>query len=131
MSYGKIENQLEGGWAKLYDLLKNEGSHFKFLDAAQLVKHYFGLRANFAPKRTTLLYVYWQPANPNEFQEFARHRSEITEVADLVKGASLKFEHISYTDLWIQWERNASPNSPVRDHVARLRARYQVTLPSQ
>src|SRR5208283_2498785 len=35
-SYSKIEDQLEGGWATLYDVLKRERSHFKYLDAAQL-----------------------------------------------------------------------------------------------
>lgn len=127
-SYGQIEDQLEGGWVALYNLLKSEPSRFKFLDAAQLVKHVFGLRACAFEKEKILLYLYWQPANHALFKEFDRHRRELVEVAELVKVSVLKFEHCSYPEMWAQWERDASLGSPIQNHVARLKARYEVNL---
>jgi hypothetical protein len=126
-SYEQIEDQLEGGWS-IYNLLKKEPTDFKFLDAAQLVKHFFGLRACTFGKEKILLYLYWQPTNHALFKKFDRHRHEVVEVAELLKGSQLKFERISYHGMWAQWASDASPSLPIQNHVARLRARYEVNL---
>jgi hypothetical protein len=34
-------------------------------DAAQLIKHAFGLAGTFGGPPATLLYLYWEPANPD------------------------------------------------------------------
>jgi hypothetical protein len=34
-------------------------------DAAQLIKHAFGLAGRFGGRPVTLLYLYWEPANPD------------------------------------------------------------------
>ena len=46
-------------------------SDYRFLDAAQLIKHYFGLARTFADKPVTRLYLYWEPVNASEIKPSA------------------------------------------------------------
>ena len=55
---------------------------------------------------------------------FAKHRSEIDEFADRVAGSTLKFVAKSYPELWSDWD--ASGHAFLTQHVAALRARYEV-----
>ena len=56
-----------------------------YLDAAQLIKHAFGLAHCFPS--STLLYLYWEPRNASEFDEFKAHREEVARFAEEVKGS--------------------------------------------
>ena len=59
---------------------------YAWLDAAQLVKHAFGLAHTFFTQPVTLLYLYWEPSNATEFPMFGEHRAEIARFAAAVEG---------------------------------------------
>ena len=97
------------------------------LDIAQLVKHWLGLCRMYRDRPITLLYTYWEPENWRQVPECRRHRCEIQEFADRVAEDAVRFEAISYCELWAHWERHVA--TPwVTDHVARLRQRYAVVI---
>lgn len=102
-------------------------SRFAHLDAAQLVKHYLGLANVFATGRVVLLYLFWEPLNAVDFQEFAEHRRELEEFARLVSGDRVEFAYQSYRELWREWDA-AEQASGRRQDVGRLRERYDVRL---
>ena len=57
------------------------------------------------------------------------HRRELAELSEAVHDARVGFASRSINSLWRDWDAQASP-SWLRRHVARLRARYGVTLAS-
>jgi len=100
---------------------------YRFLDAAQLVKHAFGVARCFKGKSVTLVYLYWEPENAAEFPEFDAHREEISRFGERVAGSFPRFEALSYTELWSGWE--ASQCSPwLSEHIQALRDRYLVII---
>ncbi len=98
------------------------------LDAAQLIKHYFGLRlhqeALFAPVDLSLLYLFWEPDNADDVEECIEHRREVEEFASMVEDASVPFAWMTYADLWREWQ--ADP--VLADHARRLQDRYAVII---
>jgi hypothetical protein len=97
------------------------------LDAAQLIKHAFGLAHCFPNCKLTLLYLYWEPKNADQFREFNDHRDEVVRFADHVKGSCPLFRAVSYRDLWDEWGRSASP-SWLSEHLIALRSRYDIDI---
>ena len=118
----------ESRWfAAMLDLIEHPHA-YRWLDAAQLVKHSFGLSHTFADHGTvTLLYLYWEPANPKDHPIFAAHREEIARFAAAVKGATPSFAAMSYPELWYRWDSGPAPEW-LAIHLGRLRARYVVTM---
>src|SRR5690606_26142948 len=100
---------------------------YVWLDAAQLIKHAFGLARAFPDHEVTLLYLYWEPANPEYGPEFARHREEVAAFAERVAGATPAFSAMSYPELWRFWQETEPADWLVR-HLSDLRARYGVTV---
>ena len=98
------------------------------LDAAQLIKHYFGLRLHqetlCAPASLTLLYLFWEPDNGDEVEECIEHRSEVEEFASMVEGGGIAFTWMTYADLWREWKHEPL----LADHARRLEARYAVAI---
>lgn len=96
-----------------------------FLDCAQLIKHCFGILAQ---KRkgveATLVYLYWEPRNAEDFEEFRNHRAEITDFSKGLAGSSIPFVAMTYSELWEQW----STKPELKNHVAALRKRYEVSI---
>ena len=74
-----------------------------------------------------LLYLFWEPANADEFSVFREHRREIAEFADRVRGSNPAFAAMSYRELWQGWG-DADPPLWLAQHLARLRARYDVAI---
>ena len=107
--------------------LRDCPEHYAWLDAAQLIKHAFGLARSFPDRPVTLLYLFWEPANPDARPAFAAHRAEIEEFRARVAGSSPAFEAMSYSELWRFWQASQPPDWLVR-HLGDLRARYSVTL---
>jgi hypothetical protein len=63
----------------------------------------------------------------NRFDEFRRHRAELAALRDAVRDARVLFEAKSFESLWREWiEHHSPPWLP--SHVARLRARYSVSI---
>lgn len=99
---------------------------YVWLDAAQLIKHAFGLARTFRDRSTTLLYLFWEPQNPDACPEFAAHRAEIAAFAERVADTGPSFVAMSYPELWETWAQTG----PVwlTSHLAELRARYLVAI---
>jgi len=98
------------GYCAVRDLIKSEPKHFRRLDAAQLVKHAFGLRTTALRenKSAVLLYVYAEPrhwANGDlvEADLIEMHRREVAEFAAMVEGDEVVFAATSYSELLHAW----------------------------
>lgn len=119
-----IDERCDSPWfAEMLRLVALSGPSYRFLDAAQLIKHAFGLMRA-AAEPTTLFYLYWEPMDADLSPLFEHHRAEIAAFADRVAGSSLKFASMSYPELWAAWDETGDPF--LRGHVAALRARYEV-----
>lgn len=109
-------------WRAEYERLTEDPRRYRFLDAAQLIKHYLGLRRQFAARHVTLAYLYWEPANAADIAACIVHAAEAAEFAQRVDDPRVQFVEMSYRQLWAQW---AAEDQPVwlRNHVATLRRR--------
>lgn len=116
---------VEDPWWDLLQELKHGPEKKQYLDIAQLIKHYLGLRKQFAETHHIVLaYLFWEPKNWSEFNEFKAHREEIARFADCVKDCQVRFVTMSYSDLWSEWDtQNILP-----DYVTNLRQRYCVEV---
>jgi hypothetical protein len=100
---------------------------YEAFDAAQLIKHAFGL-INSAGAGATLLYIFWEPSDADRHQLFRQHRSEIARFAAHVAGGGPDFRAMSYPELWKAWAQGGS--AKLRDHAERLAIRYCGSLGS-
>jgi hypothetical protein len=107
--------------------LGDRPDHYTWLDAAQLIKHAFGLARTFPDCPVTLLYLFWEPSNPDAGPEFVAHRDEIKEFKARVAGSSPAFDAMSYPELWQFWQETEPADWLVR-HLGDIHARYGVTL---
>ncbi len=122
---GAIERLAEPSWTEVYRSLVRDPSRFTHLNAAQLVKHYLGMRHSLGEysRPQVLVYVYWEPTNVEAVSEFSTHRAELEEFAAEVAGSEVRFVGVSYAELWGEWEEaNMWPG--VGEHVVALRGRY-------
>jgi hypothetical protein len=119
-----VEELADPSWAAVYRLLSAEPTHFSFLNADQLVKHYLGLKRaqQSDPRAVTLLYLYWEPPNADG-AAYVEHRRETDEFAQIVGDPNVRFSSLSYPELWEQWE-DGSKDEQVEHHLVRLRERY-------
>ncbi len=114
-------------WRRQLDRLRTEPQHYRHIDSGALVKFALALGRTFPERPTTLLYLYWEPLDADQFEEFGRHRTEATELADAVRDARVTFAAQSFAAMWREWAARDVP-SWLADHVDRLRARYCVTV---
>jgi hypothetical protein len=104
--------------------------HFTYLDVAQLVKHGLGLLHTYSTdnhKAIALVYLFWEPINWQQFDNFKRHREEIELFSRLIKDNVLGFEAQSYLELWKEWEGRSRPDW-LPGHLERLYDRYRVEI---
>lgn len=115
------------------DRLRDDGGALKRLDAAQLVKHAFGLRTavhrdtRYLGKRPVLLYLHsepkrWPDGRPIPRANIEAHRVEVQAFADAVADNEVVFHACSYGELLSAW-RDA-PSDAVRGHAAAIAARF-------
>jgi hypothetical protein len=116
--------QMEECWATWMEALKDGPP--QHLDAAQLVRHYLGLRnqPEFQGKRIVLLYLFWEPENWADFPEYRRHREELAAFYDHVKDSDVAFTWMTYPDLWRLWEYLGL----YPDHLREIRRRYLLAI---
>jgi hypothetical protein len=114
-------------WFEAMNRLRDEPWSYRWLDAAQLVKHAFGIAHTFPSKPATLLYLFWEPSNSKALPFFAEHRAEVRQFAELVAGGGPKFAAMSYPELWESWTAYPEPKW-LQTHVGRLRERYGVAV---
>jgi len=95
--------QLDDLWkdiTHLQDLAKEispDNNEFKYLDAAQLIKHILGLKKQLGESSFCLLYI-WYDVIGNDGIE---HRKEIEKFAKIAKEDNIKFRHITYQEVMI------------------------------
>jgi hypothetical protein len=124
-----VEHLAEAPWAAMFQSLIDAPRRFHHLDAAQLVRHYLGMRNSLSAshRQVTLLYLYWEPADAEGVPEFVAHRAEVAAFAEAVSGSSVTFTALTYPSLWAEWARSdAWPEAA--EHVRLLRQRYDFAL---
>ncbi|MEI8016386.1 MAG: hypothetical protein WCH20_16310 [Nitrospira sp.] len=130
-TYAKISDERNQSLWFQYIAVLREASHlYRHLDVAQLIKHALGLSYTYAGKQQNppeILYLFWEPTNWKNFDEFKRHRDEIEQFSTAVRGDSLRFAALSYSELWEDWERRLSPDW-LPQHVKNLLERYAVEI---
>jgi len=125
-NYFKInDHRKTSKWFQAMELIVNGEASFTRLDAAQLIKHFFGICYKKSTEKRVLLYLFWEPVNASEQQEYIKHRQELDDFSKMVAGNNLlEFRHLSYTKLWAQWE-----NIPaMAEHCKNLQARYLIEI---
>jgi hypothetical protein len=124
------------GYCRCRDLLFKRPEYFEHLDAAQLVKHAFGLRtevyrdsAAFG-KRPVLFYLFAEPTGwpktgiriPDTV--FSQHRREIDEFSGMVMDDEVEFRSCSYSELLRLWL--SSSRQSVRAHADALKRAFDI-----
>jgi restriction endonuclease-like protein len=113
-------------WTAAYERLKSSPEEFQCLGAAQIVKHYLGLKSVFPARQVTLLYVYWEPLDRDQHRLFVLHEAEIASFAEGLADPDITFASMTYAELWDEWSEQAQPDW-LTSHVKALRARYLVS----
>lgn len=119
--YRELDKLSGTSWFREMERLREEPRSYEALDAAQLVKHAFGLM-NSAGDGATLVYLFWEPDDADRHYFFARHRAEIARFAERTRGDELRFVSLSYSELWEAWCSSGIDHLP--EHADRLRRRY-------
>ena len=118
---------------RMRDTLASGQLAFSNLDAAQLVKHAFGLRtqASKRGKRALLLYLYAEPTSypdgrPVSRDLIAQHRREVEMFTESVNDAAsaVIFGAIRYAELLEVWALNRDER--IRAHSKAMLARFDV-----
>ena len=95
----------------LYNLAKQispDNQLFKYLDAAQFIKHILGLSANYPRKdgkinvKFRLLYLWYDVLGADG----AEHRKEIERFAEIAQKDDIDFLHISYQEVIVSLSQN-------------------------
>lgn len=123
------------GYERIRDILLDYPEHFRHLDAAQLVKHAFGMRtqvnresSEFNSLTPILYYLYAEPnlwprsSEPVDSADKDRHRQEIADFADTVAGDEVAFVSCSYRNLLDGWRMSGSAD--IRDHANSVVQRF-------
>lgn len=113
-----------GRWARvelprcqaLAEDLDAGGTHFRYLDAAQLLKHVLGM-ASMYPGRFSLYYVYFDFLGP----ESGEHGAEVLQFQELV-GSEVGFQWATYQTLFARLSEGAEASHD--RYLAYLRTRY-------
>ncbi len=111
-------------YVKMRDRLRCAPNHYRFLDAAQLVKHALGLvtQARKRGKQAILFYLYAEPGALDgriiKADDHRRHREEVAEFGASVAGAEVSFHASSYAEWLATWGANYG------EHAQALRDRF-------
>jgi len=110
-------------WDLLEQVRKSSASH---LDAAQLIKHYLGLRKKSSDyKNVLLVYIFWKPLNADEFEEYTRHAEALETFQRKVQNSeTIRFMSLDYLQLWDAWEKDRK----MAEHARLLKDRYCVEI---
>lgn len=117
-----------GPFERMRDRLRSGETRFEYLDAAQLVKHAFGLvtDARRRNRKPALLYLYAEPSHlggsPLAASAFQTHRDEIAAFGAEVSGAEVKFASTSYREWLSIW---ASYEPAVAEHALAIAREFE------
>lgn len=118
-----------GSFERIRDDLRSGSVAFKYLDAAQLVKHALGLltEGRRAGKRAILVYLFAEPAElagrPIPAAALAGHRAEVQSFAERVANSEVTFHSENYAD-WLSCWSASEPD--VTHHARRLSDSFDV-----
>jgi hypothetical protein len=118
------DERRETTWFAEMGRLRQSPVDYRHLDAAQLIKHAMGLAHSFPEQMITLLYVWWEPTNADDFPIFSHHRDEVLSFAERVAGSDIRFEWTTYGQLWTQWFAEGLDAA----HIAALHKRYSIEI---
>ncbi len=113
-------------YERMRDALRSGSERFTYLDAAQLVKHAFGLVTDGRRKGKApiLVYLFAEPAalqdRPLDPSGFSKHRAENLRFAKAVAGAEVVFHSISYREWLATWPTNG----PISEHAKAIVERF-------
>jgi hypothetical protein len=102
----------------LAETISPNDARFKYLHAAQLIKHVLGLKQKYRLQEFRLLYLWYDAIG----DEGAVHSKEIREFSDIVKKDPVQFHSFSYQELIAKLSKDAR-----KDHgrfVEYISARY-------
>ena len=128
-AYETKQAEMSTGWLRRYQELRQEherpfgGRQYSHFDAAQIIKHYLGLKQTFPDQPVTLLYLHWEPGNGQNELVCQRHRDEVDHFSYGLDDPSITFVAEAYPDLWSEWEQSVNQGW-LRAVVSELRARY-------
>ena len=123
------------GYQRIRDELRSGALAFRHLDAAQLIKHAFGLRTTVhkdpkhSDKQAVLFYLFAEPKAWSDRRaipsiDVELHRSEIQRFSELVHGDEVRFLWSSYAAMLDVWRRRGL--DAVGDHVEALHTRFDL-----
>lgn len=113
-------------WQDAYRRLRGVPDRFELFGAAQILKHYLGLKSAYPDRPARLLYLFWEPENAEALSPLALHREEIAEFSSWVKDPKVNFVSASYPELWDEWENSDLPMP--EGHLDNLRSRYALRV---
>lgn len=114
-------------WRQQLDRLRHEPKGYRHVDLGALVKFAVALGRTFPERPTVLLYLFWEPLDADQFEEFGRHRQELAELQQAVQDGRVTFSAQNFRAMWQEWAACAAPDW-LADHVQRLHARYCVSI---
>lgn len=125
-----VEMRMSSPWVEAIDKVTNSSGEckYRFFDAAQIIRHYFGM-INSVQKEKHLLYLYWHPENEDwvDIYPFDMHMKELKEFSELVsQAADVHFHYMSINELWEQWAQIESPI--VSKHANAVKHKYSVLI---
>ena len=100
---------------------------FRYLDARRLVNQALGLLGAYGPGPLTLLYLYWEPANWEMFDEYRSHRNEVEAFIDEVRRSPVTLVGKSYRSLWREMRADLKDEKQKR-HIEGLESRYNLSI---
>jgi predicted nuclease with RNAse H fold len=121
-AYASVEDHMHPSWREEMRRLRENPVRFRYLNAAQLIKHYLGLKRQFPDKAIVLAYAYWEPSNADALAACAIHQAEIESFSAGVDDPQVEFFPTSYSKLWAGWAKEPK----LKKHVAALRRRYEM-----
>ncbi len=95
------------------------------LDAAQLIKHSLGLIKS-GKENKHLIYLYWTPVNPEDFEVYAKHEEELKIFEQRMQDQKdLIFSSMTYHQLWDQFLQVDG----LENYGDRLKRKYEILIP--
>ncbi len=119
--YNDVMKDADSRWRDLHRRLLKTPDLYRHLDAAQLVKHYLGVRGFYGAK-AVLVYLFWEPTDATRWKVFRRHAKEAHALEEELSKADVPLVCMRYAELWDQL-RTVAP-----EHIARVEARYRFAL---
>jgi hypothetical protein len=124
----KAAEHLESGAAAVFDEVFADRYAFDPLDAPQLLKHFLAAKRVTVEEscRAILLCIWWEPTDAAEHPVFAAHADAAARLAAALPDADVTVLCATHQQLWSHWHDVG--DAVLREHVAHLRARYDVSL---